>query len=177
MGLGSSLPPAELARRDLTLFVKVKRLFFTTPEAEIFSKSSWIETEANGGHWGDLTLNRTRSWHVRTYPISDSSSLAHGLGFITGVSGHLRDRRVRSGARGTANVKGLSDAVAHLVTIDRTHPVVYGCLLESTGHWHCGIRSVQAACLVALSATRISGDRMPRRVRSILIGVSGHSSA
>jgi hypothetical protein len=31
-------------------FVEVKCIFFTTPEVEIFSKSSWIETEANGGH-------------------------------------------------------------------------------------------------------------------------------
>jgi hypothetical protein len=50
MDLGPSLPPAELVRQDSTLFVKVKRLFSTTPEMEIFSKSSWIETEANGGH-------------------------------------------------------------------------------------------------------------------------------
>jgi hypothetical protein len=37
MGLGLSLPPAELARRDLTLFVEVKCIFFTMPVAEIFS--------------------------------------------------------------------------------------------------------------------------------------------
>jgi hypothetical protein len=43
-------------------FVEVKCLFSTTPEAEIFSKSSWIEIEANGGHWGD-----------RTRPVSGSS--------------------------------------------------------------------------------------------------------
>jgi hypothetical protein len=84
------------------LFVKVKCLFSTTPEAEIFSKSLWIETEANGGHKGD----RTRYRHNRTRLVSDSSCLAHGLGFTTGASGHLRDRCVRSGARGTANVKG-----------------------------------------------------------------------
>jgi hypothetical protein len=87
------------------LFVEVKCIFSTTPEAEIFSKSSWIETEANGGHWGDRTLNQTRSRHDRTRPISDSSSLARGLGFTTGASGHSRDRRARSGARGTANAK------------------------------------------------------------------------
>jgi hypothetical protein len=33
--------------------------------------------------------------------------------------------------------------VAHPVTIDRTHQVMSGCLLESTGWWHYGIRSVQ----------------------------------
>jgi hypothetical protein len=51
MGLGPSLPPAELARLDSALFVKVKHLFSTMPVVEIFSKSLWIETQANGGHW------------------------------------------------------------------------------------------------------------------------------
>jgi hypothetical protein len=90
----------------LGLFDEVKCIFSTTPEVEIFSKSSWIETEANRGHWGDRTLNRTRSRHDRTCPISDSSSLARGLGFTTGAFGHSRDRHVQSGARGTANAKG-----------------------------------------------------------------------
>jgi hypothetical protein len=31
-------------------FVEVKCIFSTTLEVENFSKSSWIETEANGGH-------------------------------------------------------------------------------------------------------------------------------
>jgi hypothetical protein len=113
--------------------VEVKRLFSTTSDVEIFSKSSWIETEANGGHRGDLTLNRTRSRHNRTRPVSDSSCLARGLGFTTGASGHSRDRCLWSGARGTANAKGQSDAVARLVMIDRTHQVVSGSLLELTG--------------------------------------------
>jgi hypothetical protein len=43
--------------------------FFTTPEAEIFSKSKekevGEETEAKGGHWCDRTLDRTRSRHDR----------------------------------------------------------------------------------------------------------------
>jgi hypothetical protein len=95
MGLRPSLPPTELARQDSALFVEVKCLFSTTPEAEIFSKSSWIETEMNGGQWGD-----------RTHPVSDSCCLARGLGFSTGASGHSRDQRIQSGARGTANVKG-----------------------------------------------------------------------
>jgi hypothetical protein len=86
--------------------VEVKRLFSTTPETEIFSKSSWIETEANEGHRGDRTLNRTRSRHDRTRPVSDNSSLARGLGFTTGVSDHSWDRRVRSGTRGATNGKG-----------------------------------------------------------------------
>jgi hypothetical protein len=112
------------------------------PEAEIFSKSSWIETEANGGHWGDRTLNRTRSRHDRTHLVNDSSSLARGLGFTIGASGHSRDRRVRSGARGTANAKGRSDTVARPITIDQTRQVASGCLLELTRHWHYGVQLV-----------------------------------
>jgi hypothetical protein len=72
MGLGPSLPPIELERQDLVLFVEVKRLFSITPETKFFSKSLWVEKEANGGHRGD----RTRSRHNRTRPISGSSSLA-----------------------------------------------------------------------------------------------------
>jgi hypothetical protein len=153
--------------------VEVKCIFSTIPEAEIFSKSPWIETEANGGHWGD----RTRSRHDRTRSVSDSSSLARGLRFTTDVTGHSWDRRVRSGARGTTNAKDRSDAVARPVTFDRTRQVVSGILLESTGRWHCRVRLVQATHTVTWSAMRISGDRTSRHVRSVLIGASGHSSA
>jgi hypothetical protein len=52
-GLGSSLPPVELARRDSGVFEELKRLFSTTPEVG-------KETEANIGHRGDRTLNQTR---------------------------------------------------------------------------------------------------------------------
>jgi hypothetical protein len=126
-------------------FVEVKCLFSTTPVTKIFSKSSWIETETNRGQWGDRSLDRTWSRHNRTRPVSDRSSLACGLGFTTGSSGHSWDRRVRSGARGTTNAKGSSDAVARPITIDRMLPIVSGSLLELTGRWHCGVRSVQAA--------------------------------
>jgi hypothetical protein len=124
MGLGPSLPPASQARRDSTFFVEVKHLFSTMPVVKIFFKSSWIETEANGYHWGDQTLNRTWSWHDRTCLVSDNSSLARGLGFTTGMSGHSQDQRVRSGARGTTNAKDRSDVVARLVTIDRTRQIM-----------------------------------------------------
>jgi hypothetical protein len=92
MGLGPSLPPAELARRDSTLFVEVKRRFYTTPEMEIFSKSSWIEMEANGGRWGDQTLNQTRSRHHQTRLVSSSHVLrtrapAHLVTHGTSASG------------------------------------------------------------------------------------------
>jgi hypothetical protein len=62
-GLGSSLPPAELARRDSGVFEESKHLFSTTPEVR-------KETEANGGHKGDRTLDRTRSLFDRTRPVS-----------------------------------------------------------------------------------------------------------
>jgi hypothetical protein len=62
-GLGSSLPPAELARQDSVLFGEVKCLFSTAPEVR-------KETEANAGHRGDRTLDRTRSLHDRTRPVS-----------------------------------------------------------------------------------------------------------
>jgi hypothetical protein len=45
-GFGSSLPPAELVRRDSAIFEELKRLFSTTPKVG-------KETEANGGHRGD----------------------------------------------------------------------------------------------------------------------------
>jgi hypothetical protein len=61
--LGSSLPPAELARRDSALFGELKCLFSTAPEVG-------KETEANGGHCGDRTLHRTRSRFERTRSVS-----------------------------------------------------------------------------------------------------------
>jgi hypothetical protein len=61
--LGPFLPPSSI------FFVEVKCIFFTTPEAEIFSKSKEKEvkeeTEAKEGHWCDRTLDRTRSRHDR----------------------------------------------------------------------------------------------------------------
>jgi hypothetical protein len=62
-GLGSSLPPAEIARRDSGVFEELKRLFSTTSEVG-------KEMEANGGHRGDRTLNRTWSLNDRTRPVS-----------------------------------------------------------------------------------------------------------
>jgi hypothetical protein len=69
-------------------FVKVKCIFSTMPEVVIFSKSSWIETEANGGHWGDRTLNRTRSQLNRTRPVSSS--------WCRGVRARVLHQRVQS---------------------------------------------------------------------------------
>jgi hypothetical protein len=41
-GLGSSLPPTELARRVSALFVEVKRLFSTAPEAKKLRRKSVV---------------------------------------------------------------------------------------------------------------------------------------
>jgi hypothetical protein len=92
--------------------VEVKHLFFTTPKVEIFSKSKekevGEETEANGGHWGDRTLNRTRSWYDRTRPVNGSSCVWRGaLGFVTGASGHSWGHRVWSGAQRDNSKRGV----------------------------------------------------------------------
>jgi hypothetical protein len=81
-GLGSSLPPAKLARRDSGDFEELKRLFSTTPEVG-------EETEANGGHRGD----RTRSLFDRMRPIS-------AQGFHTPWSSDRTRWRVRSQSTG-----------------------------------------------------------------------------
>jgi hypothetical protein len=47
------------------VFMEMKCIFSTTLKAENFSKSSWIETAANEGHWYDQTLDRTWSRHDR----------------------------------------------------------------------------------------------------------------
>jgi hypothetical protein len=102
------LPLAELARQD--------------------SAKKQRRTEVSGvtGRW--IGRGHGMTGHVRAV----AAAVRRGsLGFCTSVSGHSRDRRVRSGARGTANAKGRSDMVARLVTIDRTRPAVRGCLLNS----------------------------------------------
>jgi hypothetical protein len=83
-GLGPSLPLAELARQDLVIFEELKRLLSTTPKVE-------KETEVNGGHRGDRTLDRTRSLFDRTRPVS-VQRLRVFLFLIGrgGASGHYR---------------------------------------------------------------------------------------
>jgi hypothetical protein len=48
---------------DSGVFEELKRLFSTTPKVG-------KETEANGGHKGDRTLDRTRSLNDQTRPVS-----------------------------------------------------------------------------------------------------------
>jgi hypothetical protein len=72
--LGSSLPPAELARQDSALFGEVKCLFSIAPDVG-------KETEANGGHKGERTLDRTRPVSVqrlRVFQFDDRTRSASG---------------------------------------------------------------------------------------------------
>jgi hypothetical protein len=54
--------------------------------------------------------------------------------------------------------------VARPVTIDRTCPVACGCLLETIGRWHCGVRFVKRVRSVEVSRARAVRDL---RVRSV----------
>jgi hypothetical protein len=91
-GLWSSLPPAELARRDSGVF-ELKRLFSTTPKVE-------KEMEANGGHRSDRTLDRTRSLFDRTRPVSvQRLRVFQFVDRTRSTSGHSRsDASSRSGS-------------------------------------------------------------------------------
>jgi hypothetical protein len=83
-GLGSSLPPAELARKDSMLFGEVKCLFSTAPEVR-------KEMESNGGHRGDRTQDRMRSLYDRTRPVSVQLLRVFQLDDRTrSASGHCR---------------------------------------------------------------------------------------
>jgi hypothetical protein len=88
--LGPSLPPAELARRDSGVFEKLKRLFSTMPEVG-------KETEANGGHRGDRTLDRTRSLFDQTRQVS--AQCLRVFRFFDRTRWHIRSQstgRIRS---------------------------------------------------------------------------------
>jgi hypothetical protein len=68
------------------LFGEVKCLFSTAPEVR-------KETEANGGHRGDRTLHRTRSWYDRMRSVSSTRLLGARVCDRTLV---WTDQRVRS---------------------------------------------------------------------------------
>jgi hypothetical protein len=82
------------------------------------------------------------------------SSQARGLGFATGVSGHSRDRRVRSGALRELQFARSIGRSARPVTHDRTRPVVEGAYWTPTGRWHCRVRSLPGARPVVASRVR-----------------------
>jgi hypothetical protein len=155
--------------------MEVKCLFSTTLEAEIFSKSSWIETEANGGHRGDRTLNRTRSRYDQTRLVSGSDSQARvarvlhqRVRSLAGPTRPVRRQRDRehegSIGRGSASGHDRPDVSGRgwmLTGIDRTvalwHPVS---LSGASGH------APQRASLWRLDA-RARPISFDRRVRSL----------
>jgi hypothetical protein len=152
-----SLPPS-LRARDSSVFGNLKCLFSTMPEVG-------KEAEANGGHRGDRTLHRTRSWYDQTRPVSTSQqSGARVLGFATGASGHLRNRRVRSGAQKELRFTRMIGRGAHLVTRDRTRPIIEGAYWTLTGRRHCRVRSLRGARPVVASWAR----RTARSARPIV---------
>jgi hypothetical protein len=83
-GVSTFVKAVEFERRDSGVFDELKRLFSTTPEVR-------NQTEANEGHRGDWTLDRTRSLFDRTRPVS-VQRLRVFLFFIGrgGASGHYR---------------------------------------------------------------------------------------
>jgi hypothetical protein len=115
-GLGSSLPPAELARRDSGVFEELKRLVSTTSEVR-------KETEANGGHRGDRTLDRTRSLFDRTRLVNVQCLRVFQFDDRTrSASGHCRpDASGRSGSLLDSNwtlaLWRLVSSTARLVTV------------------------------------------------------------
>jgi hypothetical protein len=80
-------------RRDSGVFEELKRLFSTTPEVG-------KETEANVGHRGDRTLDRTRSLFDRTCPVSvQRLRVFQFVDRTHSASGHCRlDTSGRSGS-------------------------------------------------------------------------------
>jgi hypothetical protein len=146
--LSSSLPPAELARRDSVLFGKVKHLFSTTPKVEKRRRMSGVFLTENS----DRTLDRTWS----KVDLRVRSALVEGrgvarLGFVTGrwsgltsASGQFtwtqrkgaqpvrpvsHGTRVSGWApRGAERGEGLIGRTARPVTCDRTRPVTVGAL-------------------------------------------------
>jgi hypothetical protein len=95
------------------------------------------ETEVNGGHRDDRTLNQTRSLFDQTRPVIVQHLrvflflIGHG-----GASGHCR-----------SDVSGRS-----------------GSLLDPTGRWHCGVRSVLQR---VRSLFYYALHRLDQRVRSV----------
>jgi hypothetical protein len=88
-GFGVLSLPTSLRARDLGIFEEMKCLFSTTLVTEILSKSSWIETEAKGSHWGDRTRDRTHDRMRLARPVSST-------GRCVGRRARVCDRSVRT---------------------------------------------------------------------------------
>jgi hypothetical protein len=145
------------------LFMEVKCIFSTMTEVEIFSKSSWIETEVNG---------LTSRWigHVRLVLPTCCERAHRRVRSLAGLARPVRHQRDSehegSIRRGGASGHARPDMFGHewvLTGINQTlalwRPVsssgTFGRVVKNMNH----------------------GDRTPRCVWSILIGASGHCSA
>jgi hypothetical protein len=192
--LGSSLPPAELARRDSALFGEVKCLFSIAPEVEIEGESPVCFSLKNSDRtWSRVDL-RVRSAQVK------GRGAAH-LGFVTGRWSGLTSASSqftwaqRKGAqparpvphgtgasgrspRGAERGEGLIRPVACPVACDRTCSVAVGALWTPTGRHVQRVRSNGGARPV--TATTLSNARCyclscSDRTRPVtLTGKSGH---
>jgi hypothetical protein len=73
--------------------------------------------------------------------------------------------RVRSVFSVCACFSVMIGRAAHLVTVDRTRPVVQGAYWTPTGHWHCGVRSVLQRVRSLFHCALL---RLDQRVRSVM---------
>jgi hypothetical protein len=95
---------------------------FYGSEMSIFHYVGDEEMKEKGSHW--VTRRWTRRWIECGWHVQSVLPACRGRA-RTGASGQAQEK-----LRSTRN---RSDAVAHPVTIDQTHQVVSGCLLELTG--------------------------------------------
>jgi hypothetical protein len=162
--LGSSLPPAELSRRDSALFGEVKRLFSTASEVG-------KETEANGGHCSDRTWSRldqrVRSVHSVSAPRVNDRTLVWPDQHVRSVHRCAKAEHA-TGASGQASRGAESAGVmigreARPVTYNRTSPVVMGAYWTLTGRQLGHVRSFARARPVVASRAR-GAERSARPV-------------
>jgi hypothetical protein len=76
------------------------------------------------------------------------------LGFATGASDHLRDRRVRSGVQRELRFARTIEHEARPVTHDQTRPVIEGAYWTLTGRWHYHVWSLLGVRPVVASRAR-----------------------
>jgi hypothetical protein len=163
-----------LQARDSCIFEDLKCLFSTTPEVG-------EDTEANGGHRGDRTLNRTWSRFDQTCPVSSTRQLgARVLGFATGAFGPSRNRSVRSGTQRSSawrranRTRGASSHMRSDASGRKRSSLEP--LWTTTGRWHCHVRSLHVRVRSLAGSSRLvrrlegTADRKVDRTRC----ASGH---
>jgi hypothetical protein len=119
--------PTSLRAWDSGIFEDLKCLFSTTLEVG-------EETEANGGHRGDRTLNRTWSRFDQTHPVSSTQqSSARVLGFATGASGPSWNRSIRSGTQRSSTWRRANRTRGTSGHMRLDAPVIKGALWNLSG--------------------------------------------